>query len=84
MASGFSIPGADPVSADSELLPAAIALRIETSVVQFEAKFAPYRIFVAGQLPGWIEEYRKELREIALLCLRRELAGSGSGVGGPR
>jgi len=63
MSTGFSIP-VDP-------LPAEVAERINESVSRFEEKFVPYRMFVSGQLPGWIAEYRSELNEVALLCLRR-------------
>ena len=60
--SAFSIPG--------EELPPELVERINESVTRFEEKFTPYRLFVSGQLPGWIAEYRTELNEVALLALK--------------
>jgi hypothetical protein len=62
MTAGFSIPG--------EELPPELVERINESVTRFEEKFTPYRLFVSGQLPGWIAEYRTELNEVALLALK--------------
>ncbi|MFZ1005572.1 MAG: hypothetical protein WAN65_01965 [Candidatus Sulfotelmatobacter sp.] len=80
MSLGFSIPGSDrPAVA----LPAEVQSRIDQSVKTFEAKFTGFGMLTLARSSGWIEEYRKELVELALLCLRRESAGKEAGVGGP-
>ena len=78
MSAGFSVPGA------TQKLPTEVQFRIDRSVEQFEAKFSGFGMLMIARTNGWIEEYRKELEGLALLCLRRDDAGTGAGVGGPR
>lgn len=63
----FEIPGV-AIPTEGEL-PGKVKQRIEESVQQFEAHFGAYRIFVSGQLPGWVAEYRSELEAVARLAL---------------
>lgn len=79
MSLGFSIPGSERPAVT---LPAEVQARVDQSVKTFEAKFTGFGMLTVARSSGWIEEYRKELVEMALLCLRRESVGKDAGVGG--
>jgi hypothetical protein len=65
------IPGTE----SSVQIPPEVAERIDHSVFQFESKFAGFGMLAIARNSGWTEEFRKELTEIALLCLLRPSGG---------
>jgi hypothetical protein len=54
----LNVPGAAEFSAEIEE-------RINHSVFQFESKFAGFGMLQLARSKGWIDEYRKELRDLA-------------------
>jgi hypothetical protein len=38
---------------------------IAESGQRFEAKLTPFKMFIGPSIPGWVEEYKEELRELA-------------------
>jgi len=58
--------GMELPSLPAGILPAAIETEIDRSAAEFEKRFGP--MAQIARVNGWIEEYRRELRRIALLA----------------
>jgi hypothetical protein len=70
----FSLP--EPPAVE---IPQDIREHIDQAVFQFEANLSGLGMLMMARAGGWISGYRKELTELALICLRRELAARPSG-----
>lgn len=79
----MSLPFSLPEKPAAEI-PADIQQHIDHAVFQFEANLSGLGMLTMARAGGWISGYKKELTDLALLCLRRELVKSRSDVGGIR
>lgn len=75
----FSLPQPPAVE-----IPEEVKDHINHMVFGFESNLSRLGMLTMGRAGGWIEQYRSQLNDLALLCLRRELAGRPSSVGGIR
>lgn len=73
----FSLPQPPAVE-----IPEEVKDHINHMVFGFESNFARLGMLTMGRAGGWIEQYRSQLNDLAILCLRRRERPSG--VGGIR
>lgn len=64
-----------PIPEKTEVLPEAVETEIIRSTLDFEKRFGS--LAVMARANGWVDEYGKELRRIAVLAMKSGYTGIG-------